>query len=499
MEFAVLGPVSVRRDSRELPLGGPKQRALLVILLLQANEVVSRDRLIDGLWGERPPATAAHTLDNYISRLRKVLGDDRLTRRAPGYTLRLERGEFDLEQFEQLVTLGREELVQGDVRKAAATLRSALAIWRGAALADVLYEPFAPREAERLEERRLAAVEERIEADLASGCSAELVAELERLVREHPFRERLVGQLMLALYRSGQQVKALEEYGVAKRRLAEELGLEPGALLQRLERQILQQDPSVELAPVPVRARQRHRWQERNRGRFVVLGLVAAALAASVVIGIVLGTAGSNASSVTAGANQVLALNLASGAPTRVVSFGGAPSAMTAGSGSVWLADPNAGTVSRIDRAARAVVDRIPVGDSTGTLAAGGHSVWAAGVTGDSVARIDPETGTVTQRLPLGGCTRLCRCLRRWQALDRRHHRQFLDRVRSGLGITPTDASPPPTADGPLDCRRGDLGRRLRRRLGRRGRSAHRPDHRYRARRQWADRPRRRPWDALGR
>ena len=399
MEFAVLGPVSVRQDGRELPLGGPKQRALLAILLLNANEAVSRDRLIDGLWGERPPATAAHTLDNYISRLRKVLGDDRLTRRPPGYALRLERGELDLDRFEQLVALGREQLVHEDEGEAAATLRGALALWRGTALADVLYEPFAAPEAERLEEKRLSALEERIEADLASGCSAELVAELERLLERQPFRERLVGQLMLALYRSGQQAKALEEYRIVKRRLAEELGLEPGPLLRKLEQRILEQDPSLEVA-APAQVRQP--WRKWSRRRLVALGLVAAALAASAGIGIALGTGGTSASSVRSGASQVVALNLASGAPSRGVPFAGAPAALAEGSGSLWLADPDAGTVSRLDLAARAVIDRIPVGGNTGALAAGGGSVWAASVPGDSVTRIDPETGTVTQTVPLG-------------------------------------------------------------------------------------------------
>ncbi|MBA3734471.1 MAG: AfsR/SARP family transcriptional regulator, partial [Actinobacteria bacterium] len=273
MEFAILGPMSVRQDGRELPLGGPKQRALLAILLLQANEAVSRDRLIDGLWGEHPPATAAHTLDNYISRLRKVLGDDRLTRRPPGYALRLERGELDLDRFEQLMALGREQLVHGHARQAAATLRGALALWRGTALADVLYEPFAAPEAERLEERRLSALEERVEADLASGSSAELVAELERLVGEHAFRERLVGQLVLALYRSGQQAKALEEYRVAKRRLAEELGLEPGPQLRKLQRKILEQDASLGAQRAEPRGLQQR--QEWGRPRLVVAGLTA--------------------------------------------------------------------------------------------------------------------------------------------------------------------------------------------------------------------------------
>jgi len=149
LEFLALGPIAVRRDGQELPLGGPRQRALLALLLLHANQVVSRDRLIDGLWGERPPATAAHTLDNYISRLRKLLGDGRISTRAPGYALLVRPGELDLDRFEQAFAAGREHLAAGEASEAALTLRCALAVWRGPALADVLYEPFAHGEAAR--------------------------------------------------------------------------------------------------------------------------------------------------------------------------------------------------------------------------------------------------------------------------------------------------------------------------------------------------------------
>jgi DNA-binding SARP family transcriptional activator len=169
MEFSVLGPVAVRLDGREISLGGAKQRAVLAILLLDANHAVSRDRLIDGLWGERPPATAAHTLDSYVSRLRRMLGDGRVERRPPGYVLRVDQGELDLDEFEALLAEGRAQLAQGAAGDAAQVLRAAIALWRGPALADVLYEPFAQREADRLEERRLIAIETRIDADLDLG------------------------------------------------------------------------------------------------------------------------------------------------------------------------------------------------------------------------------------------------------------------------------------------------------------------------------------------
>src|SRR5436190_19305390 len=179
MEFAILGPVEASRAGQPIALGGPKQRALLAIFLLRANQVVSRDRLIDGLWGERPPPGAGQTLDSYVSRLRKALEPDRLMRRSSGYALRVEPGELDLDRFELL-------LASGD-------LGAALALWRGPALADLLFEPFAAAEAERLEERRLAVTEDWLERQLAAGGGADLVAELEQLVSEHPLRERLLG------------------------------------------------------------------------------------------------------------------------------------------------------------------------------------------------------------------------------------------------------------------------------------------------------------------
>ena len=176
MEFRVLGPVEAREDGQELPLGGPKQRVLLALLLLRANETVSRDQLIDGLWGEHPPRSAAHTLDSQVSRMRKTLGEGRLLTRAPGYLLRVEPGELDLDRFERLYRRGHEAVIRGAASEAADALRSALALWRGPALANVLYEPLGSSEAERLEERRLLALEDRIDADL----------ELGRCVREPP-------------------------------------------------------------------------------------------------------------------------------------------------------------------------------------------------------------------------------------------------------------------------------------------------------------------------
>ena len=253
MEFRVLGPLEARDGERVMTLGGARQRALLAILLLRAGEVVSVDRLIDELWGDEPPATAAHTVQVFVSRLRKALelgGFSRLRTRAPGYVIELETDELDLARFERLVERARGEIAASP-QAAAATLREALALSRGPALADFAFEPFAQAPAARLEELRLATLEERIDADLACGRHTELVGELESLVREHPLRERLRGQLMLALYRSGRQAEALDVFQAGRRALVDELGIDPSPALQRLERAILQQDASLELAPAP--------------------------------------------------------------------------------------------------------------------------------------------------------------------------------------------------------------------------------------------------------
>jgi DNA-binding SARP family transcriptional activator len=249
VEFRILGPLEVRSDDRPLQLGGAKPRAVLAILLTRANEVVSRDRLIDELWAENPPATAVNVLQGYVSDLRKALGSGGLVTRAPGYMVAVEPGQLDLHRFERLVEESRATLARGDAGRAADTLREALALWRGSPLADFAYEPFAQAEITRLEELRLVALEWRIEADLVVGRHAELVGELEALIPKHPLRERLRAQLMLALYRSGRQAEALEAYQEARRALVDELGIDPSQSLQELEKAILRQDPALEPTP----------------------------------------------------------------------------------------------------------------------------------------------------------------------------------------------------------------------------------------------------------
>jgi DNA-binding SARP family transcriptional activator len=250
LEFRILGSLEVVDQRGRLGLGGAKQRATLAILLLNANRVVSVDRIADDLYAGAAPVTALKQVQRQISELRKTLGSPSVIEtRSPGYVIRLSPAQLDLSVFERLAADASEARTTGDPRRAADLLRSALDLWRGAPLADLMYESFAQAPIERLEEIRLAALEQRIDVDLALGRHHDLVAELEQLVAEHPVQERLHAQLMLALYRSGRQAEALAGYRQARAALMDEFGIEPGPALRQLERQILAQDPSLELPP----------------------------------------------------------------------------------------------------------------------------------------------------------------------------------------------------------------------------------------------------------
>ncbi|TIS56678.1 BTAD domain-containing putative transcriptional regulator [Mesorhizobium sp.] len=244
MEYWVLGPLEVRDGDRSFPLAGTKQRALLALLLLNANRVVSRERLIDDLWGDEPPETAVTSVEVYVSRLRKLLPSETLLTRPAGYLLEVEPESVDLFRFERLVAEAR----QADPERASRLLDEALKLWRGPALAEFVGEPFAQIEYGRLDDLRIVALEDRVEANLTLGRHADLIGELEVLIAEHPHRERLRGQLMLALYRSERQADALEAYRDARTTL-DKLGLEPGASLQQLERQILNHDEELDAPP----------------------------------------------------------------------------------------------------------------------------------------------------------------------------------------------------------------------------------------------------------
>ncbi len=270
LAFLILGPFEVHLDGEPLALGGRQQRALLAALTLRANELVSSERLIDELWPEDPPDTADHLVHVYVSRLRKALGDEGrpiLVTRPPGYQLVLERGQVDLDRFEDHVAAARSATEDGRFAEASASLREALALWRGPALADVASESFARADAERLNELRVAATEDLMGSELAVGRD-DLVPELKSLVAQHPLRERLRGFLMVALYREGRQAEALDAYERTRAVLAEELGIDPSHELQELHRRVLAQDPTLRAAtPTLARSEERDDLAHTERSR----------------------------------------------------------------------------------------------------------------------------------------------------------------------------------------------------------------------------------------
>jgi DNA-binding SARP family transcriptional activator/ABC-type branched-subunit amino acid transport system substrate-binding protein len=416
MEFRILGPIEVSDEGRRVEIGGHKQRALLASLLLHANEVVSLDRLIDELWGETPPPTAAKTLQAQVSRLRRSLNGDEdpathmlgpLETRGHGYLLKVEPGQVDADRFQGMLEEARRTRAEGKPEEAAEELRRALALWRGPALADFAYEPFAQTEIARLDELQLTALEERIEADLALGRHAELIGELEALVARHPLRERLRGQLMLALYRSDRQAEALHVYQEFRLALAEELGLEPSQGLQRLERQILEQDPELAAPsrrPGPRPARRRAR----------VLVLVGALLLAAAVGAVAVLLVRDGSSETVAGSEETIAggsagvLDPRTGELLATIPLGTAPTNIAVGEGSVWVLDADDRTVSQIDPRKRALVRTFSTGSTPTDLAVGAGAIWigngvpqARTALPESVSRFDPESAVVDGTIPL--------------------------------------------------------------------------------------------------
>jgi YVTN family beta-propeller protein len=387
LEFRILGSLQALVDGREVPLGGARQRAVLAILLLHRGEVVSVDRIVDELWGERPPDTATKTVQVYVSRLRKALGDGVLVTRGGGYALEVREDQVDADRFARLAGEGSEALDRGDAPGAAETLEAALDLWRGPPLADFAYESFAQNEIGRLAELRLVVLEDRIEAGLALGRHAALIPELEKLVREHPARERLRGQLMLALYRSGRQSDALEGYRDAQRTLLEEFGLEPGAQLKELQRAILTQDPAI-AAPPPtgVASALRQRWRG---GALVALGgslLLVAAVAAIVVAG-----GGDYSGTELASANSLAVIDPESDRLLATVPTGVDPIAVSADADHVWIGNRGDDTATQVDPKTMTVLSTTSAGTNVGGLAAGAGAVWIADSRGSKLVRIDPS------------------------------------------------------------------------------------------------------------
>jgi DNA-binding SARP family transcriptional activator/ABC-type branched-subunit amino acid transport system substrate-binding protein len=401
LDFRILGPLEVRDGENVLHLGGAKQRGVLAILLLRANEVVSSDRLIDELWGETPPEDAAMALQAHVSRLRKALpdGPELLVTRAPGYGLRLDPGQLDLDRFESLVTQGRTALESGDPALAAGVLRTALELWRGRPLADLEAEPFAREAAAQLEDAWLDAIDARIEADLRLARHAEFVTEIRALVRAHPLREGLRAQLMLALYRSGRQAEALDVYTDARRTLDAELGLEPGPALQRLQRAILAHDAALAAPDSRLPAGRRRRVLAAC---VAAVALVVAALAVGVALG--RDDGGDAAAAPAPGEGSIVSLDASTGEVRRRIPAGRTPSAIAARDGVVWVVDADAQTVLRLSESSR-VVDTFSTGATPTDVALGSGSAWIGngrplakaqfvGPVATAVARLDVTTGT---------------------------------------------------------------------------------------------------------
>jgi YVTN family beta-propeller protein len=425
MEFRLLGPLEVWEDGRPLSLGGTKQRALLAILLLRANEVISRDVLIDELWGEQPPASAAHSVEAYVSRLRKTLRADRagepiLVTRPPGYMLRVGFEKLDLDRFERLLEEGRRALATHAPERAFQKLSEALSLWRGPPLGDLAFEPFAQVEVERLEELRLAALEERIEAELALDRNEALVPELQALVVQHPLRERLRGQLMLALYRSGRQAEALQVYREARSYFVEELGLEPGPSLKTIEQAILRQEAVLDAPkrdaggvmmvvspppppPRPPEATPIPPAVTHARRPWWVVGLVVAALAIAAAVTIPLAVRGSGDQLTRIEENALGSVSTHGGELGASVSLPVAPTGLAFGQGSLWVTQFGDHSVARIDPGSRAVLQTIPVGSGPSGVAAGAGAVWVANSLDGTVSRIDPATNRVVQVVHVGG------------------------------------------------------------------------------------------------
>ncbi len=381
MELRILGPFQVFDDSsREVGLPTGRERALLAALVLRRAEVVSVDTLVAALWGDTAPSTAVKAVQGYVSHLRRVLASDgALVTQAPGYVLRVPADAVDAHRFATLAAEASRAL-QDDPETALGTFDQALAMWRGPALVDFAFADFAQREIRRLEELRLETVEGRFEAMLELGRHAAVVAEVETQVAEHPMRERLRGQLMLALYRCGRQADALEVYRVGRRLLDEELGLAPAAELQRLEKAILNHDPSLEPPPVALVER-----PAAARGRREASPETAA----------------------QAPPDSVAVIDPERGRIVGHVVVGRRPVALAVGHGSVWVANTDDGTVSRIDPERREVVRTIGIGAPVVDLAVGRDAVWVANGSDGTVSRIDPSADAVVETIDLRGSSDL--------------------------------------------------------------------------------------------
>ena len=409
MDFRILGPLEVWDAGEPLELGAGKQRTLLAVLLLDAGSTVSTDRLIEALWDDAPPASAVNSVHVYVSQLRKVLSA-RVITRPHGYAIEVAPAELDVHRFEQRITEGRERLAHGDAEGAATVLAEGLGLWRGPPLAEFSYDAFAQGEIRRLEELRLTAREELIDAELERGRHAQLVPELEALLVQHPRRERLRGQLMLALYRSGRQAEALEVYTAGREALLDELGLEPGPALKERETAILRQDPALELTR---KVRATDPGQPRSRAPLLLVAGGAVLLVAIGAAALAL-TGGENGAELTAvAANSVAVIDPETDRVVADIPVGVTPSSITAAAGGVWALNADDRTLSRIAPGRLRVNKTVAAEREPMDVAAGAGAVWVGSgaeaansefvgtLVPVAVARLDPESGVVAARLPL--------------------------------------------------------------------------------------------------
>jgi DNA-binding SARP family transcriptional activator/ABC-type transport system substrate-binding protein len=397
LEFRILGPVEALHEGRPIGLGGTKQRALFALLLLARGRPVTSERLIEAVWDGSPPDTAQKSVQVYVSRLRKALGEERIVTRDRGYVLVVEPGELDLDRFEALLA----EASGTAPSEAAVTLRSALALFRGPALDDLALEPWAQPEIAVIEERRLLALERRIEADLELGRHRDVVSELEPLVAAHPYREHLLGHLMTALYRSGRQADALEAYRRGAGRLRQELGLEPSRSLLDLEQQLLRQDPALDREEPAAARMQRARrgWRLLAGGGAVIL--IAAIAAAAVVLTrdetVPLGQLDPGVAIIDSHTGRVVS-TLSPAAISQ-------PVEAHTGAGSLWVTSLHPLLFTRIDPHTGKIVQQFtsPIGDDVGGYLPDGADIWFTGV--HDLVRLDARTGLEVDRYRLVSAT----------------------------------------------------------------------------------------------
>jgi DNA-binding SARP family transcriptional activator len=386
VELRLLGPLEVHDNGRIVPIGGGRRRSLLALLALHPNEIVSTDRLIDELWGDRPPATASKGLQVQVSQLRKDLAyngnGEALQTRSNGYVLRISPDRVDIRRFERALEEGERALSAGEPERAAERLSRALAMWRGPPLADFTYEPFAQREIARLEELRLVAVEQRIEAELALGHHGRVVAELEGLVAEQPLRERLRWLLMLALYRCGRRAEALEVYREGRRAMVDELGLEPGPALRELQAEILADRP--ELAPPTVTPPQEQATAPRKPpARTVALLIGAAVLLGLAVVAAALREDGRRASPpapvvLDLAPNAIAAIDPAKGLAEDAFPLPGYPTGVASAGDAVLVVTVDSSALTVLDAASRAIVRTVPLRLTPGAVAVDDEGAWVA-------------------------------------------------------------------------------------------------------------------------